>query len=528
MGMNYFTTEQGIPFIGANPEFVLRARRVGQAAAYIGILFSLTGPLSSLINIPIFRSTIPVFTPTHSLGLSFSLVLALSVLLLYNQVGISVAKTFSWIIFLSTAIVVLEYATPGELPFAGFIRLLDPVENPSKIGPNGALCLLLSSGSALLLMARGTRAIYVAQAMALLSASVAGLALMGHAYEIEPLYGIKDYSQMSVAGALGRVLMSVALMCVRPEQGFLRILVTNGPAGVMGRRLYSAALLVPPFLGFLALTSSQVWNWYELPFAIVLLVTASITLFALVVAVTSRRLERAHISRQHAEEDLLASRERLRELSAYTQVMQEEERVRIAREVHDELGQSLTALKMDVAMLRKQVPATEDIERRIHSMNELVNSTIQSVQRISSELRPSVLDDLGLAAAIEWQAREFEKRSGLSCHVHLPLAEIASNPSQATALFRIFQETLTNVARHAKASHVDVQLRETTGTANGSTILLRVHDDGIGFDDRDLAVSQSLGMMGMRERAALAGGTLELEGIPGEGMTVIVTMPTIA
>ena len=381
-------------FMRPNPEFVLRARRMGRAAAYLGILFSLTGPLSWLINVPILRATIPVFTPTHSLGLFFSLSLALSVLLLYYQFGIREIQMLTGIVFVCMTIVVLDYAIPGGLPFANFIRLLDPVENPKKIGPNGALCLLLSSLSVLLLTVKGTRAIYFAQAAALLSASVAALALMGHAYSIEPLYGIKDYSQMSVPGALGRVLMSVALMCVRPEQGFLRILVTNGPAGVMGRRLYSAALLVPPFLGFIVLTSSQVWNWYTLPFAIVLLVTTSITLFALVVAVTSRRLERADISRQSVEEDLFASRERLRELSTYTQIMQEEERVRIAREVHDELGQSLTALKMDVAMLKKQVPATEDIERRINSMNELVNTTIQSVRRISSELRPSVLDDL--------------------------------------------------------------------------------------------------------------------------------------
>jgi signal transduction histidine kinase len=525
--MSNSSGKPSIPFMGSNPAFVLRARRVGLAAAYLGILFALTGPVSWLINVPILRPTIPDFTPTHSLGLFFSLFLALSVILLYYQRGIGIVKVLSWIIFLSTAIVVLDYGTSGRLPFADFIRLLDPVENPNKIGPNGALCLLLSSLSVLLLTARGTRAIYFAQAAALLSASVAALALMGHAYSIEPLYGIKDYSQMSVPGALGRVLMSVALMCVRPDEGFLRILVTNGPAGVMGRRLYSAALLVPPFLGFLALTSSQVWNWYELPFAIVLLVTTSITLFALVVAVTSRRLESADISRQFAEEDLRASRERLRELSAYTQVMQEEERVRIAREVHDELGQSLTALKMDVAMLRKQVPASEDMERRINSINELVNGTIQSVRRISSELRPSVLDDLGLAAAIEWQAREFEKRSGLNCHVEIPEYEIATNPSQATALFRIFQETLTNVARHAKASSVEVLLSERSGSTGNPFVLLRVHDDGIGFDDQNLAITQSLGLMGMRERATLAGGTLDLAGALGEGMTVTVTMPKI-
>jgi signal transduction histidine kinase len=377
--------------------------------------------------------------------------------------------------------------------------------------------------AALLLASSRNRALLWAQTFALVCALVAALALIGHAYTIEPLYGIRDYSQMSVAGALHHFLLAAALLCVRPDRGMTRILVTQSSAGVMSRRLYATALIVPPVLGFFTIITSGIWKWYDISFGIVLFVIASIVLFVAVVAATSLRMERADHFRLRAEDDLRASRERLRELSAYTQVMQEEERVRIAREVHDELGQSLTALKMDVAMLRKQVPAREDIERRMNSMIELVNGTIQSVQRISSELRPSVLDDLGLAAAIEWQAREFEKRSGLRCHVQLPIYEIVTNPSQATALFRIFQETLTNVARHANATQVDVRLREEQ-----ETIQLRVRDDGIGVVDFEVTTNSSLGLMGMRERAALAGGSLDMESTPGAGMTVTVTMPKIA
>ncbi len=512
----------------ANPNIVLRVHNIGLLAAYAGILFSLTVPVSWVVGVPILRSTVPILNSAHGMGLFFSLSLGFTVLSLHYRWGLMFANVLTWIILACTTIVLVDYVVPGKLPFQEIVRLLDPVENPNKIAPNSALCLFLSSVAALLLMMRGSRATYLAQGAAIAAASIAALALIGHAYAIEPLYGISDYSQMSVPGALKNLLISVALLCVKPDQGFLRILVTDGPAGVTGRRLYAAAILVPPILGFLAIATSEIWSWYSLPFAIVLLVMACITLFATVIAVTSRRLERTDISRQSAEEDLLASRERLRELSAYTHIMQEEERVRIAREVHDELGQSLTALKMDVSMLRKQVPGDPDVERRIASMNELVNSTIQSVQRISSELRPSVLDDLGLAAAIEWQAREFEKRSGLTCSVQLPIREIEAQPSQATALFRIFQETLTNIARHANASRVEVQLREMREQNMSTTISLRVHDDGVGFDDQDIAINQSLGLMGMRERAALAGGMLDLEGGLGEGMTVTVTMPTIA
>jgi signal transduction histidine kinase len=526
--LKMLSNEPSNSLTSTNPAFVHRARRVGVVAVYIALALAFTVPLSWLANAPVLRTDLPSFTVAHAMGLAFSFLLYFATLQLYRERWMVLVKIACWIVLISASMVLIEFVFSTQLLFADFMHVLDPVENSDKISPNGAVCLFFSGFSALLLAGRGDRSIYMAQTLALLSASIALLALIGHAYSLEPLYGISNYSQMSLLGAIGNLLLACALLEVRPDRGLTRILVTDGPAGVMGRRLYSAALLVPPLLGFFVLTSSQVWKWYELPFAIVLLVTASITLFALVVAVTSRRLERADISRQQAEEDLLASRERLRELSAYTQVMQEEERVRIAREVHDELGQSLTALKMDVAMLRKQVPASEGMERRMNSMMELVNGTIQSVQRISSELRPSVLDDLGLAAAIEWQTREFEKRSGLDCHVQLPIGEIATSPSQATALFRIFQETLTNVARHANASEIDVQLSEEGSTNGNPSIVLRVRDNGVGFDDREVAINQSLGLMGMRERAALVGGTLELEGMPGEGMTVTVSMPTNA
>src|SRR5581483_186836 len=249
---------------------------------------------------------------------------------------------------------------------------------------------------------------------------------------------------------------------------------------------------------------------------------ASILFFAIVVTVTSRRLEWTDGFRISAERDLRDSRERLRELSAHIQVMQEEERVRIAREVHDELGQSLTALKMDVAMLGKQLAPSEEVERRMASMLDLVNGTIRSVQRISAELRPSVLDDLGLVAAIEWQAKEFEERSGIACILDLPTEDFTAQGAQATALFRIFQETLTNVARHAEASMVEVQLRKSM-----SQIELRVRDNGVGIDLDNLTNAESLGVMGMRERAALTGGTLTIESSPGAGMTVIVRMPAL-
>ena len=512
---------------GTNAVFVLRAERIGKIAVLTGSVIFVIIPIRWIFNVPLFGQNIPSYTPAHSLGLVFTFFIAISILLLHYRKMTPVPKILSTIVAVGSTIAFIASFLPGPSISNGLMEIFDPVEHWRRISPNGALCMVCGGTSVLLLSVFRERAIYWAQAFVLISATVALLAIIGHAYSIEPLYGISDYSEMTVPGAICNFLFSCGLMCVLPQYGLTRILVTDGPAGVMSRRLFAAAAIVPPVLGFLALIPSAQWHWYDLPFAVVLVVMASILLFAIVVAVTSLRVERADRFRKDAEDAVRASRERLRELSAHIQVMQEEERVRIAREVHDELGQSLTALKMDVALLKKSIPENADVDRRIHSMNDVINGTIKSVQRISSELRPSVLDDLGLAAAIEWQAREFEKRSGLRCHVSLPSSEIQTNASQATALFRVFQESLTNVARHAYAANVDIELLELDRD-DRSMIRLRVHDDGVGFDGPSLTNGHSLGVMGMRERTALAGGMFEMQSSPGAGMTITVTMPQTA
>jgi signal transduction histidine kinase len=363
------------------------------------------------------------------------------------------------------------------------------------------------------------------------------LALIGHAYTIESLYGVADYSKISVFGALSNMGLALGVLLLRPEKGLVRMLVTRSAAGVMSRLLYGPIVLLPPVLGFLALVSAEVWRWYDLPFGVALFAIMSILLLAAVIAFTSVRLERTDLSRAKAEEDLGRSiaqledsRMQLRDLSAHIQEVHEEERLRIAREVHDELGQSLTAIKMDIALLRTGFPQqqsngsshavgeNDESIRRIDSMLTLVNSTIHTVQRISSELRPSLLDDLGLAAALDWQAREFERRSHIPVTLHVE--EVTLDRSSAIAVFRIFQETLTNIARHANAEHVEISLRYAD-----NMLQMRVHDDGVGFDPMLKGQVSSLGLVGMRERAALAGGTLTIDSTPGGGTTILLDIP---
>jgi two-component system, NarL family, sensor histidine kinase UhpB len=225
--------------------------------------------------------------------------------------------------------------------------------------------------------------------------------------------------------------------------------------------------------------------------------------------------------RRRAEEESRRSRRELRALAARLQSVREEERRRIAHEIHDELGQALTALKIDLAWLKGRLPTREwEPVGRYASVIERIDKTIAAVRRIATELRPSVLDHLGMAAAVEWQALEFERRTGITTRVDLPPDAVELEDERATAVFRIFQETLTNVARHSRATRADVALRVT-----GSELMLEVHDNGRGITEEELDDAHSLGLVGLRERAVACGGSVNIRGTPGAGTTVSLHIP---
>jgi len=233
-------------------------------------------------------------------------------------------------------------------------------------------------------------------------------------------------------------------------------------------------------------------------------------------------------ARRQAEEELNRSRGQLRSLAAHLQTVREEERIRIAREIHDELGQLLTGFKMDLSWLDKRLPRSSDdsirtrLAEKVRSMSAMVDDMVDTVRRISAELRPGVLDDLGLVPAMEWQLREFQKRAGIDCHLTTNLEGRALPPEICTAVFRICQETLTNIARHASASRVSVRLEETSGD-----LILRVEDNGRGITDSDLANPKSLGLAGIRERAMMLGGEFQISGAPSQGTTANVRIPLV-
>src|SRR3954471_15950980 len=219
-------------------------------------------------------------------------------------------------------------------------------------------------------------------------------------------------------------------------------------------------------------------------------------------------------------ERLRESEDKLRRLAAHLISVREEERAHIAREIHDELGQVLTGIKMEVGWLQKRIKEPALLEK-CDSMSKLIDSSVQTVRKIATGLRPEMLDDMGLIAALGWQAKDFQKRTGIRCRTKLPPEGTKLDLDISTTAFRIFQEILTNVARHSRATRVDIDLGVTD-----TEVTLEVQDNGVGIADSDLNGRKSLGLLGMHERALLFGGEVNITGTPGHGTRVAVAIPT--
>jgi len=226
------------------------------------------------------------------------------------------------------------------------------------------------------------------------------------------------------------------------------------------------------------------------------------------------------------EEQLKSSHERMRELAAHIEGVREEERTRIAREIHDELGQALTSIKIDLAWMNKKLQIhdratqTDLLLKRITAMKDTIDTTVQVVRKISAELRPGILDGFGLPAAIEWQASEFQDRTGIQCQLSAIPEDLDLEERPSSAIFRIFQELLTNIVRHANASRVSISLRKRRGM-----LILEVQDNGRGISENEKFKANSFGLLGVRERVALLGGKSSIKGVQGQGTTVTIRIP---
>jgi signal transduction histidine kinase len=224
-----------------------------------------------------------------------------------------------------------------------------------------------------------------------------------------------------------------------------------------------------------------------------------------------------------SEKSIKASNERLHALAAHLQTIREDERKMLSREIHDQLGQELTALKIDISLLGKKIKKMEpgeitaDIMENLDGMDQLTEHTINTVRRIAKELRPDMLDKLGLKEAVIWHAEDFEKRTGIKCLLTFP-EEFGFGGNMDTTIFRIIQESLTNVARHSGANEVKVMAEK-----NDKVLKVIISDNGRGIMEDEIKNTKSLGLLGIRERAYSEGGTLEIES--GNGTRLILTIP---
>jgi signal transduction histidine kinase len=224
---------------------------------------------------------------------------------------------------------------------------------------------------------------------------------------------------------------------------------------------------------------------------------------------------------KRAEKELLESHTQLRNLASYLQKIREEERKYIAREIHDELGQLVTGLKMDISITRKKIEKqAPELGDKLVNIMEITDEIIHTVRRIASELRPSILDDIGLDAALEWQANEFEKRTNIQCKFLNKAQNIDVSMDIKSNLFRIFQESLTNIIRHANATAVNSSLISIE-----NTLIFTIIDNGDGFNT-DIA-SRTFGLLGMKERVIMINGIFDLESEAGKGTKIVIKVPLV-
>ena len=327
------------------------------------------------------------------------------------------------------------------------------------------------------------------------------------------------YGAATLSVAIATLLTSLLWLIVdRPVSTpiFLAAIALVTWAGGLRLGIYTAALTSVVFEYFYISPYREYAGWVDLILRLVVFFVQGCFLAWLA--------ERLRV----AIEEISDSREELRALSLHQQTLREAEQTRIAREIHDELGQALTSLKLDLHLVKKEVGALpgnvpkENVVDEIDEMSKRIDETIGTVRRISSEIRPSILDDFGLVAAMEWQARQFERKTGVECVFRSSSENIDIEPDAGSAVFRIFQEALTNIARHANASKVRILI-----DAVSDRIRMSIEDDGVGVDLQQLARSRSLGIMGMKERARLIGADLSIESSDEGGTRVEVVLPAV-
>jgi signal transduction histidine kinase len=397
---------------------------------------------------------------------------------------------------------------------------------PGRMAPASASNFVLL-GLALLLLDTpvGPNRRWPAQYLTFGSLVITLLAFIAYFYRVEVPVKTAPYVTIALHTLIGFAILSLGILIARPDRGVLAALTGNSPGSVVARRLLPAAILFPLLVGWLSNLAERA-GLLGFGFGTAIFAISLILAFTGLVLWAAHGLNRTDAERKGIQRELLVSRERLRGLASRLQAAREQERASLAREIHDTMAQELTRLKLDIAWLNRRMsrPVKEAdqnlVREKLAAMREVTDLSISTVQRLATELRPVVLDTLGLYAAIEWQVRDFEARTGVHCEIFLPEGTPKLDQERSTAIFRILQESLTNIARHARATKVEVCLHVTP-----MNVSLSVRDNGSGIAEGKLGDPHSLGLIGMRERAALLNGECRVSGLPTGGTSVDISLP---
>lgn len=528
---------------------------IPKAASGLAILVSSLVLLGWTFNLPVLRSILPG-QPQMVPHTAVAFILAsLSLASLSNKQKVFVVSGLCALAVIAiAALTISEYV--GGLDF-GFDKLLfrqrlQIIDKsfPGRPSPHTAIDLFLI-GVALLLSRTNGRSYRAAQGLALTAALIASMALIGYIYDVAFLYSISSHTGMALHTALILIALSVGILFIHPEQQLMSFILSDTAGGLMLRHLLPATIAIPIVAGGLIILGARA-GFYEMAFAVPLCVVASIVVLTTLIWRNSMALHRSDAALRNAYNDLEQRvEERTKELSRVNENLQaeiikhkesetarlqllrrlvtaqEEERRRISRELHDQTGQHLTALLLGLKTLNNSSGnGSASLHKGLLHLQKLTERLVDEAHHLAWELRPAALDDLGLETALSNYVEKWSERSSISLDFHSGLDKLRLPAPVETAVFRIVQEALTNVLKHAQANRVSVMLEY-----RNDELLVIVEDNGCGFQPEVPLTEKErggLGLVGIHERVALVGGKLNIESEPGSGTTLVVRIPAPA
>lgn len=529
---------------------------IPKAVSGLGVCVSGLVLLGWTLNLPILQSILPGQPQMVPLTAVAFILASFSLGALKQNKQSIVSGACALIVILIAVVTIGEYVARldtglDKLLFSQKLELTDR-SFPGRPSPHTAIDLLLIA-CALLLSRRVGKTYRMAQGLALTAALIASLALVGYIYDVAFLYSISSHTGMALHTALIFIALSLGILFIHPEQQLMSFILSDTAGGMMVRRLLPASIAIPIVAGGLIIFGART-GLYEMAFAVPLCVVASILVLTTVIWRNSIALHRSDVKRRQAEDALrdaykdLEQRveERTGELSRVNENLQteiskhkeseaarlellrrlvtaqEEERRRISRELHDQTGQQLAALLLGLKTLNNATNnGSTSLHKSLLQLQNLTERLVEDAHHLAWELRPTALDDLGLEIALSNYVEKWSERNSITLDFHSGLNKLRLPPPVETAVFRIVQEALTNVLKHAQASRVSVMLEYRY-----DELLVIVEDNGRGFQPE--VETDGLGLIGIHERVALVKGKLNIESAPGLGTTLAIRIPATA